>query len=65
METTKLGRVIGKGGFQIREIESTYGVRVDIKKDEVQEYDTKVILTGSEEATMNAKDFIYDLVDAE
>lgn len=65
VETTKLGRVIGKGGFQIREIESTYGVRVDIKKDEVQEYDTKVILTGSEEATMNAKDFIYDLVDAE
>ena len=65
VETTKLGRVIGKGGFQIRKIESMYGVRVDIKKDEVQEYDTKVILTGSEEDAMSAKDFIYDLVDAE
>lgn len=61
VETCRLGRVVGKGGSKIREIQDQFSIRVDIKKDEIKDDDTMVILTGSPSSTQQAKEFIDDL----
>jgi len=61
VETCRLGRVVGKGGSKIREIQDQFSIRVDIKKEEIKDDDTMVILTGSPASTQQAKEFIDDL----
>lgn len=61
VETCRLGRVVGKGGSKIREIQDQFSIRVDIKKDEIKDDDTMVILTGSPSSTQQAKDYIDEL----
>lgn len=63
VESSRLGRVVGKGGIKIREIQDTYSVRVDIKKEEIKDDDTLVVLTGSPSNTQQAKEFIDDLTE--
>lgn len=61
VESCRLGRVVGKGGSKIREIQDQFSVRVDIKKEEIKDDDTMVLLTGSPSNTQQAKDYIDDL----
>ena len=61
VESCRLGRVVGKGGSKIREIQEQFTIRVDIKKDEIKDDDTMVILTGSPSNTAQAKEFIDEL----
>lgn len=65
VETSSLGRIIGKGGAKIREIERMHGVKIDVKKDVKEENETKVILIGAKEEVLSARDYIYDIVDEE
>lgn len=63
VESGRLGRVVGKGGTKIREIQDTFSVRVDIQKDNIKDDDTMVILTGSPSNTQQAKDHIDELTE--
>lgn len=65
VQTKCLGRIIGKGGSKIKEIERTYRVKIDVKKDEVEEDETKVILIGTKDEVLAARDYIYEIVDEE
>lgn len=65
VDTSCLGRIIGKGGAKIREIERSYKVKIDVKKDEQEEHETKVVLIGSKDDVLAARDYIYELVDEE
>jgi len=65
VETSSLGRIIGKGGAKIREIERLHHVKIDVKKDIQEENETKVILIGSKEDVLSTRDYIYDIVDEE
>ena len=63
VESGRLGRVVGKGGTKIREIQDLFSVRVDIKKEEIKDDDTMVILTGSPASTQQAKEYIDELTE--
>jgi len=65
VDTSCLGRIIGKGGAKIREIERSYKVKIDVKKDEQEEHETKVVLIGSKDDVLAARDYIYEIVDEE
>ena len=65
VETSSLGRIIGKGGAKIREIERMYRVKIDVKKDVQDDNETKVILIGAKEDVLSTRDYIYDMVDEE
>lgn len=61
VESCRIGRVVGKGGSKIREIQDQFSVRVDIQKETQKDDDTMVILTGSPSSTAQAKDYIDEL----
>merc|ERR1719265_1023772 len=63
VDTSALGRIIGKGGVKIKEIESRYGVKIDVKKDVQDEDETKVVLIGTKDDVLATRDHIYDIVD--
>ena len=65
VETSSLGRIIGKGGAKIREIERIHRVKIDVKKDIQEDNETKVILIGTKEDVLSTRDYIYDIVDEE
>jgi len=65
VDTSCLGRIIGKGGIKIREIERNYHVKIDVKKEEVEENETKVVLIGAKDDVLATRDHIYDIVDEE
>lgn len=65
VDTSCLGRIIGKGGIKIREIERIYKVKIDVKKDVVEENETKVVLIGTKDDVLATRDHIYDIVDEE
>jgi len=65
VDTSSLGRIIGKGGAKIREIERMFNVKIDVKKDMQEENETKVILIGTKEDVLSTRDYIYDIVDEE
>ncbi|KAJ8305641.1 hypothetical protein KUTeg_016186 [Tegillarca granosa] len=56
-----VGRIIGKGGSKIRELESDSGARIKILSDESEDGETKVQLRGSTEAQAKAKEMIEDI----
>ena len=61
VETCRIGRVVGKGGCKIKEIQDTFNCRVDISKTETKDDDTRVTLTGLPDKTKEAKEYIDDL----
>ncbi|XP_071336120.1 probable ATP-dependent RNA helicase DDX43 [Trachinotus anak] len=54
-----VGRVIGRGGAKIRELEEITGARIKINKGD---YEGEVVIFGSSAAQQKAKEMIEDLV---
>ncbi|XP_015607166.1 probable ATP-dependent RNA helicase DDX43 [Cephus cinctus] len=61
VDTSKLGRIIGKGGTKIRELQEQTGARINIDKSGGNE-ETNVTLVGSEEAQQRAKEEIEKIL---
>ncbi|XP_034008414.1 LOW QUALITY PROTEIN: probable ATP-dependent RNA helicase DDX43 [Trematomus bernacchii] len=59
VENGLVGRIIGKGGSKIRELEESTGARIKINKGD---YEGEVVLLGSSEAQQKAKEMIEELV---
>jgi len=57
---TSLGRIIGKGGSKIRELQEQTGARIDIKKDEENGGNTPVEIAGGDSA--RCKELIEELL---
>jgi len=53
-----VGRIIGRGGSRIRELQDNSGARINIKKDEAGHDTTPVELTGSQDCQERAKEEI-------
>lgn len=60
--TSLLGRIIGKGGQKIKEIEQKTDSRVKISDDQTED-ETTLTLLGSERARLEAKQVIEELID--
>ncbi|XP_022608579.1 probable ATP-dependent RNA helicase DDX43, partial [Seriola dumerili] len=59
VENASVGRVIGRGGAKIRELEESTGARIKINKGD---YEGEVVIFGSSAAQQKAKEMIEDLV---
>ncbi|XP_004077037.1 probable ATP-dependent RNA helicase DDX43 [Oryzias latipes] len=59
VESASVGRVIGRGGAKIRELEERSGARIKINKGD---NDGEVIITGSSAAQQKAKGMIEELL---
>nr|XP_015800199.2 probable ATP-dependent RNA helicase DDX43 [Nothobranchius furzeri] len=59
VESSSIGRVIGRGGAKIRELEENSGAKIKINKGD---YDGEVVIFGSSAAQQKAKEMIEDLV---
>lgn len=59
VENSLVGRIIGRGGAKIRELEESSGASIKINRGE---YDAEVLIFGSCDAQLKAKDMIEDLV---
>eukprot|EP00795_Rhopilema_esculentum_P007439 gene7439-13201_t len=60
---TNIGKVIGKGGQTIRELQDSTGAIIKIRKDQCEFISTPVEIIGSKEAQIAAKEKIEDLTD--
>jgi len=63
VDTGSLGKIIGRGGSKIREMERKHRVKIDVKKDEVEGGETKVVLIGTRNDVLDTRDFIYQVID--
>jgi len=63
VDTGSLGKIIGRGGSKIRDMERKYKVKIDVKKDEVEGGETKVVLIGARNDVLDTRDFIYQVID--
>ncbi|XP_061601138.1 probable ATP-dependent RNA helicase DDX43 [Cololabis saira] len=59
IEQAFIGRIIGRGGAKIRELEESSGAKIKINKGD---YEGEVIISGSVTARQTAKEMIEDLV---
>ncbi|XP_070697534.1 probable ATP-dependent RNA helicase DDX43 [Pempheris klunzingeri] len=59
VENASVGRIIGRGGAKIRELEESTGARIKINKGD---YEGEVVIFGSSAAQQKAKEMIEDLV---
>ncbi|XP_038593845.1 probable ATP-dependent RNA helicase DDX43 isoform X1 [Micropterus salmoides] len=59
VENSSVGRVIGRGGAKIRELEESTGARIKINKGD---YEGEVVIFGSAAAQQKAKEMIEELV---
>ncbi|XP_042358583.1 probable ATP-dependent RNA helicase DDX43 [Plectropomus leopardus] len=59
VENALVGRIIGRGGAKIRELEESTGARIKINKGD---YEGEVVLFGSSDAQQKAKEMIEELV---
>ncbi|XP_067277994.1 probable ATP-dependent RNA helicase DDX43 [Pseudorasbora parva] len=59
VENSLVGRIIGRGGAKIRELEENSGASIKINRGE---YDAEVLIIGSSDAQLKAKEMIEDLV---
>lgn len=57
-----LGRIIGRGGSRIRELQDDSGARINILKNESDGTNTPVELQGSESCQETAKRLIDDIL---
>ncbi|XP_034243433.1 probable ATP-dependent RNA helicase DDX43 [Thrips palmi] len=57
VDSQYLGRIIGKGGSKIRELESESGARIKVNRD-----DATVVLSGSSDSQQRAKEMIDELM---
>jgi len=61
--TKIIGRIIGKGGSKIKEIQLSTGTHIKINDDKTND-ETKININGDESARMNAKQIIEELVES-
>nr|XP_019943914.1 PREDICTED: probable ATP-dependent RNA helicase DDX43 [Paralichthys olivaceus] len=59
VENASVGRIIGRGGAKIRELEESSGARIKINKGD---YEGEVLIFGSSAAQEKAKEMIEDLL---
>ncbi|XP_013885154.1 putative ATP-dependent RNA helicase DDX43 isoform X3 [Austrofundulus limnaeus] len=59
VENASVGRVIGRGGAKVRELEESTGARIKINRGD---YEGEVVIFGSSAAQQKAKEMIEDLV---
>ncbi|XP_066535880.1 probable ATP-dependent RNA helicase DDX43 [Hoplias malabaricus] len=59
VETSMIGRVIGRGGVKIRELEETTGAKIKINRGD---YEGEVLIFGSSDVQQKAKDMIEELI---
>uniref|UniRef100_A0A673C8N8 RNA helicase n=1 Tax=Sphaeramia orbicularis TaxID=375764 RepID=A0A673C8N8_9TELE len=59
VENASVGRIIGRGGAKIRELEEISGTRIKVNKGD---YESEVVIFGSSPAQQKAKELIEDLV---
>ncbi|XP_043992245.1 probable ATP-dependent RNA helicase DDX43 isoform X2 [Gambusia affinis] len=59
VENISIGRIIGRGGAKIRELEESSGARIKITRGD---YDGDVAISGSSAAQQKAKGMIEDLI---
>ncbi|XP_035982518.1 probable ATP-dependent RNA helicase DDX43 isoform X2 [Fundulus heteroclitus] len=59
VENVSIGRIIGRGGAKIRELEESSGARIKITRGD---YEGEVAIFGSSAAQQKAKEMIEDLV---
>jgi len=57
-----IGRIIGRGGSRIRELQDDSGCRINIIKNEATSDSTPVELQGSESCQQHAKQLIDDIL---
>lgn len=57
-----LGRIIGKGGCKIRELQENSGARIQIRKELAGDAETPVDITGSDEAISKAQIMVEDVL---
>ncbi|XP_070555807.1 probable ATP-dependent RNA helicase DDX43 [Ptychodera flava] len=62
VESSDVGKIIGKGGCKIRDIQDTSGARIKILHDDSMGNDTPVELRGSIEAREKAEELIKETV---
>merc|ERR1711988_815910 len=56
----QVGRIIGRGGSRIRQLQDDSGCRINIRKDEMGD-ETTVELSGSEDSQYHAKQMIEEI----
>jgi len=56
----QVGRIIGRGGSRIRQLQDDSGCRINIRKDEMGD-ETTVELSGSDECQFHAKQMIEEI----
>ncbi|KXJ28996.1 probable ATP-dependent RNA helicase DDX43 [Exaiptasia diaphana] len=56
-----VGRIIGKGGSTIRDIQDKSGAHVRIRRDDATSFDQPIEITGDEEAINKAKQLIDEI----
>uniref|UniRef100_A0A3P8RQ57 RNA helicase n=1 Tax=Amphiprion percula TaxID=161767 RepID=A0A3P8RQ57_AMPPE len=59
VDNAVIGRIIGRGGAKIRELEDSTGARIKINKGD---YEPEVVIFGQSAAQQKAKEMIEDLV---
>ncbi|KAL2083471.1 hypothetical protein ACEWY4_021244 [Coilia grayii] len=59
LDTSVIGRVIGRGGNKIREIQDSSGARIKINRGD---FEAEVVIFGSSDVQQKAKELIDDLV---
>ncbi|KAJ8676693.1 hypothetical protein QAD02_012480 [Eretmocerus hayati] len=62
VETCLIGKLIGKGGSKIRELQEQSGARININKDCTSGDNTLVVISGPQDAQQRAKDMIDSLL---
>merc|ERR1712142_95892 len=61
-DNSNLGRIIGRGGTKIRELQDTYRVRIDIKKDQDDGTRTPVEISGDRNDCLECEEGIKHLL---
>ncbi|XP_072534235.1 probable ATP-dependent RNA helicase DDX43 [Salminus brasiliensis] len=59
VENSLIGRVIGRGGVKIRELQESSGARIKINRGD---YEGEVLIFGSSDVQQKAKDMIEELI---
>ncbi|XP_069127188.1 probable ATP-dependent RNA helicase DDX53 [Argopecten irradians] len=62
VQNNDVGKIIGKGGSKIRELQDETGARIKVSREENDDGENKVDIQGSEEARNKAKEKIEELV---
>ncbi|XP_037557898.1 probable ATP-dependent RNA helicase DDX43 [Dermacentor silvarum] len=57
-----VAKIIGRGGTRVRELQDASGARISVKKDDTDYWETKIELSGPEEARRKARELIEAIV---